>query len=117
MVPNDGEFTIQDGTIIDIDAGYNDRYVVTFDNPTIQTTEVTNVTFQAPLVTAVDKTTEEFTGFERNTFEFTGPDPDGIFPPMGLTSSNLVWTHDQAGNTIPSPFTITLRSSKGVVPS
>ena len=117
VIPNDGEFTIQDGTIIDIDAGFNDRYVVTFDNPTIQTTEVTNVTFQAPLVTAVDKTTEEFTGFERNTFELTGPDPDGIFPPMGLTSSNLVWTHDQAGNTIPSPFTITLRSSKGVVPS
>jgi hypothetical protein len=117
VFPNDGEFTIQDGTIIDIDAGFNDRYMVTFDNPTIQTTEVTNVNFQAPLVTAVDKTTEEFTGFERNTFEFTGPDPDGIFPPMGLTSSNLVWTHDQAGNTIPSPFTITLRSSKGVVPS
>ena len=117
VVPDQGEYTIADGTIIDFDAGFNDRYVVTFDNPTIHTTEVSNVTFQAPLVTGVDRTTETFTGFERNSFEFTGADPDGLFPPAGLQTSNLVFTHDNGGSLIPSPFTITLRSSKGVTPS
>jgi hypothetical protein len=115
--PEAGERTIADGTLIDFDAGFNDLYRVTFDNESRFTAEVTNVTFLAPLVTGVDRTTETFTGFERNKFDFNGADPDGLFPPAGLQTSNLVFTHDSGGNLIPSPFTITLRSSKGVVPT
>ena len=107
--PGENEFTLQNGTIIDIDARMNDSYVVGFDNPTEHDSEITNVTYESPLVTDVDKTTNEFGPFEWATFTFDGPDPGGTIPPAGIQTSDLVFTHDQSGNLIPSPFTLTIR--------
>lgn len=109
------DWTIPDSAICDVDLMFADTYKVGFSNDGGVTANFTNVTKEAPLIISVDKTTEELLPYNFTEFTFEAIAPGAVSPPAGLTTSDLVFTHDKSGKLIPSTFTITLRSNKGVV--
>lgn len=103
VLPSDyDDVTIPNGTTIDVGVvETGDLFKLGLDNEGEQTTEAT-ITFDNPFITAVDDSSPTLSPYEYQTVTFTGAElvADG--------DADIVITHDQAGNLIPSPYTLTL---------